>query len=1052
MTKDNHVILACFLFVIMVVLQGCATKMSIEEAKTLSVSMEGSSFVPPPRHINDILKAIDQPGEFNASVVDRLKLEVNSPPPTDTNDRALAVFYRDRGDAARQLGKSKQALNDLRTAYDIADRAKISDAKILLYLAMVERSFGNINSAIEYLKKNLKAIGQASSTYSGLAETYLELGDFESAGKIKDEGIAYYNSIMAKSQNHQKNNYIWANANSAKMEAIFLEAQGKYKEAEPYRRSELEWLDKIKDERPLFSVVIKITLSANLLEQNRLIESEIEARQAIKEAIGLSGTDSAITRQAVSQLSKIMLRLNRTEDAKRLIKFVIDSYAAGGLADDTVSQARNRLLLGNILMVQKDFTGAASQYDLIRQQLIDNKLFYDQNISRNSNIILSLIKTGRSEEAVKFISYAYDVQRKLYDEKHYTIAEIIGLRGMANLALHQDKEALHDFAVAAPILAKIKHKNIRVRAILESYLELLSKIQGTYLEKNSDIDAVAVAFTIANSLTALSTQTALAESSARAAAATDPELADMVRNEQDLQKQVTVLESKLSELLGAPSNEQDSGVMNKLRSTVESLNLARTTLQDEITRRFPKYAEFTNPDLLTVDIAQKNLYSNEALVLVYTTDDKTYTWTISHKGEAKLSVAPLGTKELALMVGNLRKALDPNPETFKDIPAFDVTTAYELYSRILKPMETSWSNVSSLVVVVNGPLGQLPLSVLPTESVKLDNEHGELYSNYRKVPWLIRKVSLCMLPSVNSLITLRALPAGDPSRKAFVGFGDPAFNREQLAQISLENNDAKSVVPETRGGKVHVRSLRITEKGGLDSKQINSSQLSILNRLPDTAEEIREVATAMGADLQKDVYLGRYASKRQVKTMNLIDRKVISFATHALVPGDLDGLDQPALALSSPEVTGDKDDGLLTMGEIMKLKLNADWVVLSACNTGAAEGAGAEAVSGLGKAFFYAGTRTLLVTMWPVETTSAKLLVKGIFQFLNKGNILSRSSAIRESMLDLIDNQQLIDKSTGKIVLSYAHPIFWAPFVIVGDPGQGRASSATNDDTPPPGS
>jgi CHAT domain-containing protein len=197
----------------------------------------------------------------------------------------------------------------------------------------------------------------------------------------------------------------------------------------------------------------------------------------------------------------------------------------------------------------------------------------------------------------------------------------------------------------------------------------------------------------------------------------------------------------------------------------------------------------------------------------------------------------------------------------------------------------------------------------------------------------------------------------------------------------------------------------------------------------------------MGADVQKDIFLGKYASEHQLKTMNLADRKVISFATHALLPGDLDGLDQPALALSSPAVTGDNEDGLLTMGEIMKLKLNADWVVLSACNTGAAEGAGAESVSGLGKAFFYAGTRALLVSMWPVETTSAKQLVTGIFQSLNKDKTLSRSGAIRESMLQLIDKKQLIDNNTGKIVLSYAHPIFWAPFVIVGDPGQSGVST-----------
>jgi len=151
------------------------------------------------------------------------------------------------------------------------------------------------------------------------------------------------------------------------------------------------------------------------------------------------------------------------------------------------------------------------------------------------------------------------------------------------------------------------------------------------------------------------------------------------------------------------------------------------------------------------------------------------------------------------------------------------------------------------------------------------------------------------------------------------------------------------------------------------------------------------------------------------------------------VPGDLDGLHQPALALSSPTVTGDKNDGLLTMGEVLRIRLNADWVVLSACNTGAADGAGAEAVSGLGRAFFYAGTRAILVSMWPVETTSARNLTTGVFRYQKKDGSISRARALQKSMLALMNAPGLKDKATGKIVASYAHPIFWAPFILVGD-------------------
>ena len=158
------------------------------------------------------------------------------------------------------------------------------------------------------------------------------------------------------------------------------------------------------------------------------------------------------------------------------------------------------------------------------------------------------------------------------------------------------------------------------------------------------------------------------------------------------------------------------------------------------------------------------------------------------------------------------------------------------------------------------------------------------------------------------------------------------------------------------------------------------------------------------------------------------------FATHGLVPGELNGLTQPALALSAPDVSGSEGDGLLTMEEILALRLDADWVVLSACNTGSGAGAGAEAASGLGRAFFYAGTRALLVTNWSVHSQSARELTSDLFRRQAEDPKLSRSEALRQAMIALIDGEGSKDDK-GATQFSYAHPLFWAPFTIIGDGG-----------------
>ena len=161
-----------------------------------------------------------------------------------------------------------------------------------------------------------------------------------------------------------------------------------------------------------------------------------------------------------------------------------------------------------------------------------------------------------------------------------------------------------------------------------------------------------------------------------------------------------------------------------------------------------------------------------------------------------------------------------------------------------------------------------------------------------------------------------------------------------------------------------------------------------------------------------------------VKQTVLADYRVVYFATHGLVSGDVAGLGEPSLALTLPREPTEFDDGLLTASEVAQLKLNADWVVLSACNTAAGDKPGAEALSGLARAFFYAGARALLVSHWSVNSEAATRLTTSTFDIMKADSKLGRAAALRNAMLAHMD-----DRSSPL----NAYPAFWAPFSIIGE-------------------
>jgi CHAT domain-containing protein len=269
------------------------------------------------------------------------------------------------------------------------------------------------------------------------------------------------------------------------------------------------------------------------------------------------------------------------------------------------------------------------------------------------------------------------------------------------------------------------------------------------------------------------------------------------------------------------------------------------------------------------------------------------------------------------------------------------------------------------------------------------------------------------LPSATSLRALRRLPGAGAlpatPREPFIGIGDPIL-------------DGKG---DARGGAM------LATRGASSIDKIRS-----LPRLPGTRDELVADAKALGADPSTALFMGERATKSEVMELNrerLAGARVVAFATHALIGGEIKGLVEPALVLTPPSQPSENDDGLLALDDVMLLKLKeTEWVVLSACNTAAPGGSG-EGFSGLARAFFYAGTPSLLVSQWSVDDAATEQLMTAVFTAYGHGAKVSRATALHDAMLKLIDVSR-----TDPAHAYFAHPFAWAPFIVVGEGGSSR--------------
>ena len=330
---------------------------------------------------------------------------------------------------------------------------------------------------------------------------------------------------------------------------------------------------------------------------------------------------------------------------------------------------------------------------------------------------------------------------------------------------------------------------------------------------------------------------------------------------------------------------------------------------------------------------------------------------------------------------------------------YDVDKAYDLYQRLFRPVEARLAGRRHLITVPGGALASMPFGSLVTQPLP-----PGAAPDYSRLAWLARRQAISLAPSVQSFVSLRTQVRPSQAAKGLIGFGD--FVPERNIEKTLKQRG----VPEACRGAI--------------------TAIADMSRLPNSAIELQSVTAALGP-VQSSIFLRRDFTEERVKREPLGDYRIVYFATHALLPHDFNCLAEPVLLASAPDDADAREDGLLFASEIAELTLDADLVVLSACNTaGPGGGSGAESLSGLARAFFYAGSRSLLVTHWPVPDQATARLMTRLFRELAAAD-LTVAEALARAQASLI-----ADPST-------AHPFNWAAFSVVGDGGQRLRSVPT---------
>lgn len=896
----------------------------------------------------------------------------------DYLERALAIKQRSPLVSPPEIA---MALDDLGDLYGLQGRFDDGEKLLKQGLALLEKTYGpQATSATNY-----------QNILNDLGNLYTDAGRLPESEAVLRK--AYALGHASAGENDPNVSSMLGNL------ANVLEKQSRYAEAEALFNQTLLAREKTFGPNHPAVVYALNNLANNYGDQGRDADALPLQQRVLAIQEKIAGPDSPDVARVLMAIASTYKATGRVAEAtplqERALRIFTDKLGSDSTftADALAAIGRQQLDAGQFDAAGKSFA---------RSLAIQERLFGNDH----ANLLTALrsqgflaLQTKNYAEARKALERALAIAQAKLGDDHLTTAAI--LINLSDVSAGEDKwpDALALLRRAAGPLARRVGTGEAAGLLTDLDVRLIRAIWKVS-DGRPDDQGINEAFASAQRLHETSAASAVTQMSSRFAAGNDA-VATAVRRQQDLKASVESLDKRITAELGAPDGKRNDSLIASLRAESAGARKSLDETSARIAREFPAYAELSSPAPLSVAQAQGLLKPDEAQLLFVAMSDRSFVFAITREGAVMRDI-PLRAQELSDRVADLRKGLF-NGAADAVATSFDLDASYALYTTLFGPVAEVVASKPKLLIVPTGALTSLPFQVLVTR--KPDPAVAQAERN-RAAAWLICDKAIVVLPSAGSLRALRLYAKASRASKPFIGFGNPVLQLDGGKAGTSRNVDPYSTY--YKGTTVDLDTLR---KG--------------LAPLPETAGELLAVAHQLGAS-DHDVRLGADATVTNVKLAQLDQYRVVDFATHGLVAGEVRGLSEPALVLTLPVHPTADDDGLLTSSRVARLALDADWAVLSACNTAAGDKPGAEGLSGLARAFFYAGARALLVSHWPVESDAAVKLTTGAFSQLAAHPEIGRAEALRRSMLALIG-----DRSDPR----NAEPTVWAPFVLVGEGG-----------------